>query len=106
MRLESAITLRRVVYNKCCKGGKVYITPFKKPPLFLSELLRYNGPSRSREFTVDRSVNDGTGPNIYKINGQVCHRMGSLMPKEGIPLSMPNSIYMIPRMRCKTGFRL
>ena len=50
MRSESAITLRRVVYNKCCKGGKVYITPFKKPPLFLSELLRYNGPSRSREF--------------------------------------------------------
>ena len=33
--------------------------------------------------TVDRSVNDGNGPNIYKINGQVCHRMGSLMPKEG-----------------------
>ena len=33
--------------------------------------------------TVDRSVNDGNGPKIYKINGQVCHRMGSLMPKEG-----------------------
>ena len=32
---------------------------------------------------VDPSVNDGNGPNIFKINGQVCHRMGSLMPKEG-----------------------
>lgn len=101
MKSQSAITLRRVVYNKCCKGGKVYITPFKKPSLFLSELLRYNGPPRSKEFikkirqynclfaftsmgtTVDRSVNDGNGPNIYKINGQVCHRMGSLMPKKG-----------------------
>ena len=33
--------------------------------------------------TIDRSINDGGGPNIFKISGQVCHRMGSLLPQEG-----------------------
>ena len=32
---------------------------------------------------IDRSVNDGGGPNFFKINGQVCHRIGSLLPNEG-----------------------
>ena len=34
---------------------------------------------------IDRSVNDGGGLNIFKICGQVCHRMGSLLPEDGKP---------------------
>ena len=29
------------------------------------------------------SINDGHGPYVFKISGQVCHRVGSLIPSEG-----------------------
>jgi hypothetical protein len=29
------------------------------------------------------SVNDGHGPYVFKITGQVCHRIGSLIPSHG-----------------------
>ena len=79
---------RRIVYNLCCKSGKVFVEPFKKPPPFLEELLNFAGPSRSKQFiekirqynylfaftsmgaTIDRSVNDGGGPNIF--NQAIC----------------------------------
>ena len=100
-KAASCLRERRVVYNLCCKSGKVFIQPFKQPPDFLRELLAFNGPPRSKEFiekirhynclfaftsmgaTIDRSVNDGRGPNIFKICGAICHRMGSLLPPEG-----------------------
>ena len=95
-RVASASSMknRRLVYNLCCKNGKVFVEPFKKPPQFLEELLNFAGPSRSKSFiekirqynclfaftsmgaTIDRSINDGGGPNIFKISGQVCHRIG------------------------------
>ena len=34
---------------------------------------------------VDRSLNNGHGPLIYKISGQVHHRIGSLLPPDGSP---------------------
>uniref|UniRef100_A0A8R7UST7 Uncharacterized protein n=1 Tax=Triticum urartu TaxID=4572 RepID=A0A8R7UST7_TRIUA len=34
-----------MVYNRCCKGDKVYIPPFKDPPTYLRELLRFDGSS-------------------------------------------------------------
>ncbi|KAM0834024.1 hypothetical protein ACQ4PT_063881 [Festuca glaucescens] len=33
--------------------------------------------------TIDRSVNSGGGPNVFKICGAVCPRIGSLLPEEG-----------------------
>ncbi|KAM0901693.1 hypothetical protein ACQ4PT_019811 [Festuca glaucescens] len=101
VKSASAVTERRVVYNNCCKAGKVFVQPFEKPPAFLQELLHFDGPQRSKGFiekirqynclfaftsmgaTIDRSVNNGGGPNIYKISGNVCHRIGSLLPEEG-----------------------
>ncbi|KAM0839242.1 hypothetical protein ACQ4PT_060443 [Festuca glaucescens] len=101
VKSASAITERRVVYNNCCKGGKVFIAPFKEPPEFLRALLDFDGPVRSTAFlekirqynclfaftsmgaTIDRSMNDGGGPTIFKISGSVCHRIGSLLPEEG-----------------------
>lgn len=29
------------------------------------------------------SINDGRGPYVFKISGQLCHRIGSLLPNEG-----------------------
>jgi hypothetical protein len=31
---------------------------------------------------IDRSINNTRGPNIFKIQGAVCHRMGSLLPEK------------------------
>jgi len=32
---------------------------------------------------IDRSINTGRGPYIFRINGVVHHRIGSLIPDEG-----------------------
>jgi hypothetical protein len=32
--------------------------------------------------TIDRSINKSRGPNIFKIQGAVCHRIGSLLPRK------------------------
>jgi hypothetical protein len=34
---------------------------------------------------VDRSMNDGHGPPIFKVCGQVHHRIGSLLPMTNEP---------------------
>jgi len=34
---------------------------------------------------IDRSMNDGRGPLVFKINGQVHHRIGTLLPPDGSP---------------------
>ena len=96
---KSSMKDRRIIYNLCYKAVKVFVEPFKKSPPFLDERLNFTGPSRSKCFiekmrqynclfsftsvgaTIDRSINDGGGPNIF----QVCHRMGSLLPQDGHP---------------------
>lgn len=40
----------KMVYNLCCRGAKVYIPPFKDPPAYLRELLRFDGTARARKF--------------------------------------------------------
>ena len=74
---------------------------FKNPPPFLSELLRFDGDSCSKQFLdkirqynslfaftsmgadIDRHINEGGGPYVFKIHGQVYHRIGSLLPNRG-----------------------
>jgi hypothetical protein len=34
---------------------------------------------------IDRSVNDGRGPRVFKICGQVHNRIGSLLPADDNP---------------------
>lgn len=34
---------------------------------------------------IDRSMNDGRGPPVFKICGQIHHRIGSLLPLDGTP---------------------
>lgn len=98
VKSTAAAPQRRVEYSLCCKGGKVYVPPFKKPPPFLADLLHFDGDRRAKRFVskirqynclfsftsmganIDRSINQSYGPNIFKIQGAVCHRMGSLLP--------------------------
>lgn len=101
---DSAITQRRMSYSLCCKGGKIFVPPFAQPPEPLNSLLKFDGDARSRHclqhirqynslfaFTsmganIDDSLNRGGGPYVFKINGQVHHRIGSLLPSEETPL--------------------
>jgi len=34
---------------------------------------------------IDRSMNDGRGPPMFKISGQIHHRIGSILPDHGNP---------------------
>lgn len=77
MGTASAVTERRVVYNNCCKGGKVFVRPFTQPSDFLRDLLAFNGPPRSKHFI------EKIRQYVFKISGAVCHQMGSLLPQEG-----------------------
>ena len=90
-------------YYNCCKGGKVSIPPYRPRPEPLATLARFNGDLASKRFIrnirqynclfaftsmgaqIDNSVNDGRGPPLFKICGQVHHRIGSLLPIDGSP---------------------
>ncbi|KAL6662326.1 hypothetical protein ACP70R_000185 [Stipagrostis hirtigluma subsp. patula] len=90
-------------YNSCCKGGRFSVPRFRDPPPFLAALLKYDGDSRAKKFLrlnrqynclfaftsigarIDRDINDGRGPYVFRINGQVHHRIGSLLPADGEP---------------------
>ncbi|AQK57157.1 putative replication protein [Zea mays] len=102
VKSASTVTQRRLVYNLCCRGGKIVLEPYKCPPPPLSDLLRFDGDNRAKRFlrqirsynslfaftslgvVVDRSINNGTAPYVFKINGVVHHRIGSLLPSHGL----------------------
>ncbi|PWZ19988.1 hypothetical protein Zm00014a_037725 [Zea mays] len=119
-------------YNNCCKGGKISIPPFKPRPEPLASLARFDDDATSRKFIrnirqynclfaftsmgaqIDNSVNDGRGPPLFKICGQVHHRIGTLLPDNGSPprsMSQENGLSMAPlkMVPCSTStwsFRL
>ncbi|KAK9072558.1 hypothetical protein SSX86_008992 [Deinandra increscens subsp. villosa] len=82
-------------YNQCCKGGDIRLPFFPLPPMlfkhlfdqpdFLDNVRRYNSVFSMTSFgaNVDESVYDGGGPYIFKVEGQICHKIGSLCPVEG-----------------------
>jgi hypothetical protein len=63
--------------------------------------LRFDSDARSKQFlqqtrsynslfaftslgaAVDRTINNGTSPYVFKINGVVHHRIGTLLPQQG-----------------------
>lgn len=89
------------VYNKCCRGGSVHLAPYKPPPEPLLSLLTGQNPALSAHFfdnirrynsmftmrsmgvNIIGSINDGGGPYVFKISGQLCHWIGSLIPRDG-----------------------
>lgn len=103
VRHEGGRRSRKIVYNNCCRGGKVVVPPFMPRPQPLASLARFDGDARSNRFMknirqynclfaftsmgakLDHTMNDGRGPPIFKISGQVHHRIGSLLPPDGAP---------------------
>ena len=103
IKSDSSSRNNRIVYSSCCKGGKVAIPAFRCWPEPLASLATFNGDTTSKLFmknirqynclfaftsmgaNIDQSINDGRGPPVFKINGQVHHRIGSLLPSDGTP---------------------
>jgi hypothetical protein len=52
---------------------------------FFDNIRRYNTmfAITSMGAKVNESINDGHGPYVFKISGQPCHRIGSLLPVRG-----------------------
>ncbi|PWA98889.1 DNA helicase [Artemisia annua] len=85
------------LYHRCCLQGRVKLfVPREYPPLiqqlfsdshFLENIRAYNQmfAMTSLGATIDESVNTGTGPYVFKISGQIYHRIGRLCPDRDKP---------------------
>jgi hypothetical protein len=92
---------RSIIYNGCCKGGKVCVPPYRPRPeplaslagsadgrsanFFIKSIRQYNCLFAFTSMGAHRSVSDGRGPSLFKIHGQVYHRVGSLLPADDGP---------------------
>uniref|UniRef100_K3ZNT6 ATP-dependent DNA helicase n=1 Tax=Setaria italica TaxID=4555 RepID=K3ZNT6_SETIT len=99
-RSKQDSTQHHMIYNLCCRGGKVFLPSFQVMPEFLASLEHCDRDSRCKNFlnrirqynslfaftsmgaNMDKGINDGAGPYMFKINGLVYHRIGPLMPAE------------------------
>ena len=87
-------------FGTCCLQGKVVLPPVQAPPRdllhlfngvsphsqhFLKNIRRYNAAFAlaSIGVKVDQSVQDGHGPYVFKIQGQLFHHVGALLPQPG-----------------------
>ena len=87
-------------FGTCCHQGKVVLPVLQPPPpelgnyytgqdpisrKFRSLICKYNNAlaftSVGRQ--IDYSINDGGGPYVFKMHGELTHRIGSLLPAEG-----------------------
>ncbi|KAL3633823.1 hypothetical protein CASFOL_022585 [Castilleja foliolosa] len=81
-------------YTRCCKGGVVRLPFSLYPPSaikslfedvhFMENIRAYNNMFSMTSFgaRIDDSVNDGRGPYVFKVSGQVSHWIGSLCPSD------------------------
>ncbi|XP_044450928.1 uncharacterized protein [Triticum aestivum] len=88
-------------FGQCCKQGKIILPPFKEPPPYLTSLLTRGGGEISANYrknirsynsmfaftsmggTLDKKINKGRGPYVFRLNGQNRHQIGTLLPEEG-----------------------
>ncbi|KAF1862622.1 hypothetical protein Lal_00013383 [Lupinus albus] len=88
-------------FELCCGDGRVQLPLLESPPPFLHHLLfdikdkdslnyqdnirLYNMMFAFTSFgaKIDRSMNSGRGPPTIRIQGQPCHRIGSMLPLPG-----------------------
>nr|GEV35869.1 hypothetical protein [Tanacetum cinerariifolium] len=90
-RLKSSMPRgSRSRYNHCCKGGQVALRTYQIYPEYMKLLLedRYfleNIRAYNQMFSmtslgaqVDESINNGRGPYVFKISGQLYHWIGAL----------------------------
>ncbi|KAL3615769.1 hypothetical protein CASFOL_040063 [Castilleja foliolosa] len=87
-------TLLSPKYTHCCKRGAVRLPLSPGPPdvirqlfendSFMDNIRAYNNmfSMTSLGVQIDDAVNDGRGPYVFKVSGQICHWIGSLCPPD------------------------
>ncbi|MCH82301.1 helicase-like protein, partial [Trifolium medium] len=88
-------------FQLCCGNGKVQLPLLKHAPQCLQDLLFDAKSKKSKHFQqnirmynamfsftspgmkFDNKINGGKGPPILRLHGQPCHRIGSMLPKQG-----------------------
>ncbi|KAF8210621.1 hypothetical protein K438DRAFT_1571029, partial [Mycena galopus ATCC 62051] len=93
-------TVNQPVFGTCCLEGKVDLLPIQAPPRdllelfddtsnyshdFLQNIRAYNAAFAlaSLGVTVDTRINNDHGPYVFKIQGALYHKFGSLLPEAG-----------------------
>jgi hypothetical protein len=54
---------------------------------------------------VDKEINKGNGPYVFRMHGQNYHHIGTLLPEEGNNHVGPNYTYMTLNMKYKIELR-
>ncbi|KAL5190681.1 ATP-dependent DNA helicase PIF1 [Glycine soja] len=88
-------------FRLCCGSGKVELPLLQNPPKYLCQLLYDHGTSDSKNYQqnirtynmmfvftsvgikFDKSINHSRGPPTIRIQGQPCHKIGSMLPMSG-----------------------
>ncbi|RZB91521.1 hypothetical protein D0Y65_023783 [Glycine soja] len=111
-------------YSLCCSMGRIHLPFLKNPPMLFQQLLCEEESCESKNYQqniraynmmfafnspgakIDTSLLKGKGLAIYKIHGQSCHLIGSLLPMPGNHQNLPNYIYIyIQKMKLKTKLK-
>lgn len=91
-RVKRSSTNARTEYHLFCGDGKFVMDQEPDPPEYIKHLLSnrnfmdniraYNQMFAITSFgeTIDKSVNAGRGPYVFKVSGQIYHWIGSLWP--------------------------
>lgn len=90
-------------FGMCCGDGDVQLPFLRTPPIFLNQLMFGNASPQCKNFQqhirlynsmfaftspgfkVDKNTRKGRGPPTIRIQGQSCHRIGSMLPLPGLP---------------------
>ena len=99
-RLNSHRGTKKPSFGICCKQGKIDLPKIAYPPPYLAGLLTGEGSDATNfrenirsynsmfSFTsmggiVDKEINKGKGPYVFRLHGQNYHHIGTLLPEEG-----------------------
>jgi hypothetical protein len=88
-------------FMMCCGNGKVQLPLLEQPPPLIQNLLFCHQSPESKNFQanirtynamfsftspgmkMDDNMNKGRGPPTLRLQGQTCHRIGSMLPLPG-----------------------
>ena len=88
-------------FSLCCGDGKVELSLLQNLPQYLQQLLFHDDTIDSKNYQhnlraynmmfaftsaeskLDKTINNSKGPPTIRIQGQPCHRIGSLLPMPG-----------------------
>jgi hypothetical protein len=88
-------------FQLCCRDGKVELPLLRHAPSVLQHLLFDSNSADSKQFQqntriynamfsftspgmqIDNRVSRGRGPPTLRIQGQACHRIGTMLPEPG-----------------------